>query len=481
MPTSKQTAPHEAPSPASKSSLVQLYQNVSTDNPAQASFKRLLRQVDRKRTELEQWRSLDEEYKRRTATELVPLVEREHALQCELAVTLDGLVDYPPKIAGKPLSHSKVKLLKYWLDQLLQELIDHPEHDPRVVAIFERRTGQNVAAKLAAEMESLRARMRHVTGIDLGEQHGARSAEEYVNKLQEKMAQRMAQQEEERQQREAEYAHKAQQEPKTARSKTAQRQAEKQAEREQYKQDVSQSVRDVFRKLAAALHPDHEHDPTERARKTDLMQRVNQAYEKGDLLALLNLQLEVEQVDAAHFSNLSEARLKHYTEVLREQLRELEFETMMFRNPLVNLVRSFGTIVRSLNQTRTVLNADLMLDVQKMRDRISDWELRQSQLTQPEALPKLLDRLAEEQRDEREEEARLNNIISTELVNAVFGIGNPMDQPSHFGGMGLFDGLDDFDDFESPKPFVAPARKKKAAAGKKAATGKKRKSGSKGR
>ena len=42
--------------------------------------------------------------------------------------------------------------------------------------------------------------------------------------------------------------------------------------------ETSLSIREVYRKLVSALHPDREPDPQERARKTALMQRVNQAY-----------------------------------------------------------------------------------------------------------------------------------------------------------------------------------------------------------
>ena len=51
---------------------------------------------------------------------------------------------------------------------------------------------------------------------------------------------------------------------------------------------MSQSIREVYRKLAGALHPDRESDPQERERKTALMQRVNQAYAKNNLLQLLD-------------------------------------------------------------------------------------------------------------------------------------------------------------------------------------------------
>jgi hypothetical protein len=45
-------------------------------------------------------------------------------------------------------------------------------------------------------------------------------------------------------------------------------------------------------------------------------------------LALLELQLRIEQIDASHVASASEARLKHYNKVLSEQLAELKNEIM---------------------------------------------------------------------------------------------------------------------------------------------------------
>jgi curved DNA-binding protein CbpA len=70
-------------------------------------------------------------------------------------------------------------------------------------------------------------------------------------------------------------------------------------------------VREIYRKLASALHPDRETDEREREAKTALMQRVNQACEAQDLLALLQLQLQIEQIDERHIANAGEQRLKH--------------------------------------------------------------------------------------------------------------------------------------------------------------------------
>jgi len=91
--------------------------------------------------------------------------------------------------------------------------------------------------------------------------------------------------------------------------------------------DASQSLREVYRKLASALHPDRETDPAERQRKTALMQRVNQAYAQKNLLDMMQLQIEAEQIDPARIDQLSADRLRHYNQVLSDQLRELQQET----------------------------------------------------------------------------------------------------------------------------------------------------------
>lgn len=85
-----------------------------------------------------------------------------------------------------------------------------------------------------------------------------------------------------------------------------------------------QSVRDVYRKLASALHPDREPDASKHAAKTALMQRVNQAYEARDLLALLELQLEIEQVDLGALAGAGTQRLKLYNAVFTDQLASLK-------------------------------------------------------------------------------------------------------------------------------------------------------------
>ena len=86
------------------------------------------------------------------------------------------------------------------------------------------------------------------------------------------------------------------------------------------------SIREVYRKLVSALHPDREMDDQIRAEKTALMQKVNIAYEERDLLQLLALQMELEHIDQAHLDGLSEKKLKHYVQILADQEHELRDE-----------------------------------------------------------------------------------------------------------------------------------------------------------
>jgi hypothetical protein len=56
------------------------------------------------------------------------------------------------------------------------------------------------------------------------------------------------------------------------------------------------------------------------------MQQANQAYEQRDLLALLELQRQSGQIDAADLAGADRRRLPHYIVVLQEQLAQLQLE-----------------------------------------------------------------------------------------------------------------------------------------------------------
>ena len=147
----------------------------------------------------------------------------------------------------------------------------------------------------------------------------------------------------------------------------------RQAEAAQQRQDAAaqqagQSVREIFRKLASALHPDCEPDPAERQRKTLLMQQANQAYDRNDLLTLLTvltLQLDLEQIDSRHLASLTDDRLLHYNQVLQEQLAALQQEVADSASPYL---AQMGSAAWGRKPVPATIDAALTLDMLALDD-----------------------------------------------------------------------------------------------------------------
>jgi hypothetical protein len=152
-----------------------------------------------------------------------------------------------------------------------------------------------------------------------------------------------------------------------ANRKKTTKQIEKEQKLKAEAQNVHRSLQEVYRKLAAALHPDRERDDASRERKTALMQRVNVAYESKDLLQLLELQLEVEQVDKAHIRGLSDAKLLHYNKILREQCEEL---TQALQEAQAPFRHQFGLLAQRTLTISTVM-MHMERDIRELRRAIA--------------------------------------------------------------------------------------------------------------
>lgn len=97
-----------------------------------------------------------------------------------------------------------------------------------------------------------------------------------------------------------------------------------QQKREQAEQMAAQSLKTVYLKIAAMIHPDREQDETKKEEKTELFQLASQAYEKQDLFYLLKLQLQLEQNKGIGAKELSLEQLRFYKLALDAQSQQLE-------------------------------------------------------------------------------------------------------------------------------------------------------------
>lgn len=158
---------------------------------------------------------------------------------------------------------------------------------------------------------------------------------------------------------------------------------------------LQQSVREIFRKLVSTLHPDRETDPAERARKTELMQRVNVAYGKNDLLGLLELQFEIDQIDVAGLEALGDDRIKQYNKMLKRQVEDVRREIADLESWLAYEI---GLTTRFI--TPAYLAEFVDYEVLNLQERLGGIERDLQELGDLKALKALLKSLRLSKRDE---------------------------------------------------------------------------------
>lgn len=271
-------------------------------SPEQKRFNKLLEQTEQARKTLADWREHLPLYLQAQQQVLAPLQAEVDAARKQLALVLDHLLEQP-----QWARRDRATLRELACDVAAGLLDAQDEPDPELKAVFDRHADVDFDTEMQETRQAMKSLTEAMTGIDLGDDE-FESDEALMRRLHQKMTQQQA-------------ADEA-----AAASRPHRRPTAAQKRREAEAQQASQSLREVFRKLASALHPDRETDERERGAKTALMQKVNQAYAAGDLLTLLELQLQIEQVDVQHTANLPVQRLKQYNRLLAEQLDELRAE-----------------------------------------------------------------------------------------------------------------------------------------------------------
>ena len=99
-----------------------------------------------------------------------------------------------------------------------------------------------------------------------------------------------------------------------------------QEKREQAQKMAEQSLKTVYLKIAAIIHPDREQDESKKLEKTEMLQHANAAYEQQDLFYLLKLQIQIEQNRGAAQKGLSADQIKFYKLALDAQSQKLDDE-----------------------------------------------------------------------------------------------------------------------------------------------------------
>lgn len=280
---------------------------------AQKQFNSLIKNIDASKKLLLDWQEIIPQYQHKVEYEYTALWDVYNAHKVEMVYLLDGAHNNPVFTKSE-----KAKIKHLICDLSLELLSEHGKEE--VKELHNKYSGTDFDAdKREAEAfasDFIKSMMHDMYGVELGDDIDVTSPEKMQAAFHEKLQEMEGLNGEKRRQAG---------EGRGKRKKSA-KQLEKEAEQQREKQNASKSIQEVFRKLATALHPDREPDAKERERKTEIMQRVNVAYAKKDLLQLLELQLEAEQIDQEHLNNIAESRLKYFNKILKEQLAELQQE-----------------------------------------------------------------------------------------------------------------------------------------------------------
>ncbi len=280
---------------------------VQNDKPTlskgQKAFNTLVEKIAKRRDMLAQWQAAATAYQQKVGSDFAPLMQSFHALQADFVQGLDLAMGKPG--LTKTERDTVCELIRYLAGNLIAET-----GDEAVKAVYNKYNDTDFDTEEAESKADMKDAMAQMFGLDAEAVADAQSPDDLLEQL-------MRQAEQQR------LAGGPQAD--RPRKKTA-KQIAKEAQQQLEADQTSLSIREVYRKLVSALHPDREPDLDERSRKTALMQRVNQAYDKKDLLQLLELQLELEHIDASTIAGLPDDRLKHYNKILKEQLAELDME-----------------------------------------------------------------------------------------------------------------------------------------------------------
>lgn len=273
-----------------------------TASPEKKRFNTLSKQIAKARKDHLSWQSKFPGFRAECAKTILPQRQSYSKVKREMAFSIGRILD-------------QVKLSQEMQDDLtdcllvgIQFLTEQNPMDEELKQLFERHSSVSFEEFTLAEANMAQSFVSQFTGQTMDEKQDHESYDEYMDRLHDHLQEQIAL---EKERREAK---------KSAKGKAKNDKAVLPKKDEVVAQNL---LKDVFRKLVSALHPDREKDPIERARKTQLMQEINRAYSNNELMTLLQVQLEIEQIEQSDLQDLAAEKLKAYNQLLATELKRI--------------------------------------------------------------------------------------------------------------------------------------------------------------
>jgi hypothetical protein len=232
--------------------------------------------INKQKIALAEWQKTKDEVQQDIAQKILPLQQQMAMENLRLALLLDDC------ILRYNLTKNQKRKIKEVITDLCAELAHQsaPIDDPAFDALCKRYYDKEaILAEQAAMEATMRATFEQTFGVKLEESDDIHDVDFLTQKLFEKLqADHLA-----------EYPDDEDFTPPPKTHKTSKQRA--QAEKAESDETLAQqSIQGIYRQLVQTLHPDRETDPSERERKTLVMQKVTVAYEEKNLVELLSLQ-----------------------------------------------------------------------------------------------------------------------------------------------------------------------------------------------
>ena len=290
---------------------------------AQRNFRDLIARIESSEAQLLEINSLAETFRRLYDNKLSPLQAARDAMNREMILFLDE------SLMRKKWSATQGATIEEILCSLAARMVDG-EHDAEMVAILERYSNADddlddpPDAEFVSELERVLEGDFAAGTRTKGDDHEPHDAKPHGGKK-----------------------------------------SKGQQKTDQQAIDAGKLLKEIYRRLTSAIHPDREPDDAERIRKTALMAEANKAYESGNLLKLLQLQMLSVKIDPRAAAGIADEKLRLINLSLVRQFGELQNEILhcdaMIRAEFhVDYFRKLDaqTLQKILNATAATARAD---------------------------------------------------------------------------------------------------------------------------
>lgn len=244
----------------------------------QKLFNKLVKQIERKKKELNKWERCAEDYKHKYHKGLSPIEDELNKYRNEFVYILDNAY------SNKNFSKKEKKLIVTLIHDMCAESLSLT-YDENLANIF------TTYQAIVKEDQKKRAGSFY---------------DDIVQRIEDDMKERM---------------HDERKEWKSSRIDDEENYCQPQETEED--KASQQSLKEIYRSLAANLHPDKELDELEKDRKNSFMQDINKAYKEKNLVELLKIQLEEEKNQQKNIEEISKGKVGSFNKAFKRQLEEL--------------------------------------------------------------------------------------------------------------------------------------------------------------